>query len=283
MKNVLAPWYRPRGADIVLGRALLAPAREGIRAALISGPPGVGKTAYAQAFAKALGGRLFFFLCHHWVAEEDLFVRVDPARVAALAAGLGESPEECYVPGILLRAALSSHEGPTVLLIDELDKAPERVDALLLDFLQSGAVRGPLGQEWKADSQQLYVFLTENGLRPVSEPLLRRVFRHRMTFLPPETEADVLRKQTGAPTGVVRLVVRMLNIIRTNGATSPSLQEARRLLDDLRVATSATDAGILLDGWLVKEDEDRAALQAAFGNDPGAILWGEWLRGRRPT
>jgi MoxR-like ATPase len=271
--------YHLRPSDALFLRVLSQPRRNGVRAGLISGASGVGKTALGRHFADQLGGTLEYYLCHHWTSEEDLFVRVDPARVAAIAGGVeGVRLGDAYRPGVLLRAVLSSHDKPTVVLIDELDKAPERVDALLLEFLQTGRVYGHFGEVWEANLDQLFVIITNNGVRPISEPLLRRVFRYQMPFLPPTVEADIIRKQTGAAVGVCRLIVRMMTAIRQNGDSSPSLQEGVRLAESLRLAQSAEDVDLLLDGWLCKTNRDWEAL-VSLTNDPGAVLWGEVKRG----
>jgi len=247
----------------------------GVKALILEGKPGVGKTALGRYYAETHGGRVEYYLCHHWSSDEDLFIGVDVGRVAA---GV-HSAEEAYRPGVLLRAVAASHEGLVVVVVDELDKAPERAETLLLDFLQTGEVHGPRGEVWKADLNNLVVFITTNGLRPLLEATLRRCFRVRMEYLPPNVEADILRKATGAPTGAIRLVVRMGGVIRTAGETAVSLQELQRLLEDLPVAQSAADVEILLRGWLVKEDGDWEALCAEFKN-PAAALWGEWRKAK---
>jgi len=282
-KLIRATGYYPRPGDILFLRVLLRPGSRSIRAGLISGPPGVGKTSLGRALARALGGEEIYFLCHHWVTEEDLFLRIDPARVAALAGGLVEGrPEDAWRPGVLLRATLASQRGPVVLIIDEIDKAPERVDALLLDFLQTGQVVGPFGEKWAANRENLLVILTDNGLRPLAEPLLRRVFRYRMGFLPPEVEADLIRKHTGGPAPLARAIVDLMNKIRAEGVSSPSLQEGIGLAAAMAVAGSAADVALLIRGFLIKAPEDEEALGGEAGiRQAAAALWGEWRRPRK--
>jgi len=245
----------------------------GSRAVLLEGFPGTGKTAFSEFLAVRWGAEYLYYLCHHWTSDEELFVSVHVGRVAA---GV-DKPQDAYEYGVLTKSALASRRGPVVLCIDEIDKAPQRAESLLLDFLQNGRVVLPDGQVIQAVLENLAVVITTNGIRPLMEATLRRCFRVAMGFLPPHVEAQVLREKTGAKTGVVRLVVTMMNTIRSRGATKPSLQEGWRLLETMAAAKSAKDVELLLRGWLCKEPEDWAALAGEY-KDPAAALWGEWRR-----
>lgn len=270
-------WYRSRGADSLCAAALISAAERGdIAAALITGAPGVGKTSFAQALAESWGAQSMYMLAHHWVSDEDLFTRVDPARVAALAGGHDIQMQDAYQPGALLRAARASESGRVVLTLDEWDKAPQRADALLLDFLQTGIVRGPFGESWQARQNNLIVVITSNGLREISEPLLRRCYRYRMEYLAPNVESDVIRKSTGAPPGVCRAIVDALGKIRAAGESSPSLSEAVALARDLRLASSVAECAVLCVARLAKTQSEEAIVKSL-----ATIIWGEWRRAQR--
>lgn len=275
--------YVFRREEEIAVQALLSRPDNGIRALLLEGPPGSGKTFLAESLAKALGLEegcgYHYTLLHHWTTDEDILVGVD---VGAIAAGV-QQREDAYRPGALLRGILDSHRGIALVCLDEADKAPPRVDALMLDVLQYGRVIGPRGEVFRAVPQHLIVVLTSNRTRRLQEPLERRCYRVRMTFLPEQTERALLEQQTNAPPRAIRVAVQMANVIRSRGTSSPSLAEIHALLFDLRVAKSAADVRILLAASLVKTEEDEAALQAVFGDHPEATLWGEWLRvgGRR--
>ena len=276
MKEKLASvGYIARNQEALALRAMQARSN-GAKVIILEGPPGTGKTFMGEAFAKSIKAESIYYLCHHWTTEEEMFLGID---VGAVAAGV-DNAEDAYRPGFLLRAVEASRAGPVVIIIDEIDKAPERMEALLLDFLQSGRVHGPRGEIWQGVVSRMFVFITTNGLRPLMEPTLRRGFRLQMTFLPPATEQDLLRKWTGAPTTAIRAVVRMANVIRSKGETAPSVQEMKHLLTDLPLCESAKDVEILIQGWLVKEEEDQAALINEFKN-PASVLWGEWKRGEK--
>lgn len=270
--------YVFRREEEIAVKALLSRPDDGIRALLLEGPPGSGKTFLAECLAAALGlteGRGYqYALLHHWTTDEDILVGVD---VGAIAAGV-RSREEAYRPGALLRGIMDSERGVALVCLDEADKAPPRVDALMLDVLQHGRVIGPRGEVFRAVPQRLIIVLTSNRTRRLQEPLERRCFRVRMTFLPEHVERDLLERQTGAPRRAVRVAVQMANAIRSGGTSSPSLAEIRALLFDLRIAESAADVRALLAAALIKADEDEAALRAVFGDHPEAVLWGEWRR-----
>jgi MoxR-like ATPase len=244
-----------------------------VRALLLEGAPGTGKTFLAECLAKAIGAEYAYMLCHNWLSDEELFIGVD---VGAVAVGV-EQREDAYRHGLLLRAVEASQRGKVVVCIDEIDKAPQRAESLLLDFLQTARVHGTRGEVWQGVNENIIVVLTSNAVRPLMEATLRRCFRLRMEFLSENVERDLLRKWTGAPSGAIRAVVQFANVIRTSGATAPSIQEMKHLLLDMQQAESAGDVEILLRASLVKEDEDWQALEKAAKN-PAAALWGEWKR-----
>ena len=265
--------YHMRRPEELALKALLNRPGNGVRALLLEGAPGTGKTFLAECLAQATEAAYCYMLCHNWLSDEELFIGVD---VGAVAVGV-ERREDAYRPGLLLRAVEASKRGNVVVCIDELDKAPQRAESLLLDFLQSARVHGPRGEVWQGTPENIIIVLTSNAVRTMMEATLRRCFRLTMTFLPENVERDLLRKWTGAPTSAIRVVVQFANVIRTDGATAPSIQEMKHLLLDMRHAESAADAEILLRASLVKENEDWQALVKA-AKHPAAALWGEWQR-----
>jgi MoxR-like ATPase len=240
---------------------------------LLMGPPGTGKTFFSEAVAERWEATYLYYQCHNWTDTEDLCFGVHVGRVVA---GVKHA-HEAYEAGILAKAAEASKEGRVVICLDELDKAPEKAEAILLDFLQNGRVFGPSREIYQAKLENLCVIITSNNIRPLLEATMRRCFRVTMGFLPPEVESDIIRKRTGAPMGAIRLIVRAAGFIRKHGQTAPSIQEMVRLAEDLSVATSVGDTEILVRGWLTKQPDDWDALIRNIKNVSEA-LYGESRR-----
>lgn len=264
--------YHLRPGESLALRAMQT--RRGLKTVILGGPPGTGKTFFAEALAEETGASYLYYLCHHWSSDEELFIGVHVGRVAC---GV-EKPQDAYEYGVLAKAAIRSRESAVVLCLDELDKAPQRVESLLLDFLQHGRVYMPNGSKIVGDLNNLTVVITTNNCRPLQEATLRRGFRVQMGFLPSNVEADIIRKSTGGKMGAIRVICRMANIIRREEASFPSLQEMQHLTEDLAVASTAEDVRLLIQGWLCKEPEDWESLTREMGTSPESILWGEFKR-----
>lgn len=269
----LLPGYFARRGERLAAMWMSVVTNSMVRAALLVGSPGTGKTLFGECFAKGRRAEHYFIPCHPWLSHEEVNQGVDVGRVAV---GV-EHADEAYLDGQLLRAVKASHKHDVVVTLDEVEKAGTRFYALILDFLQHGRVPDARHHMHQADLRRLFVVLTANEEGEIPEAVQRRCFRVKMEFLPEGVEADILKKMTGAPTPACRLVVRMATIIRTKGESKPSLQELRELLRARDLMTSADDADALLSAFLVKDDKDRQAIEKEI-RGPGAVLYGECKR-----
>ena len=137
---------------------------------MLTGKPGAGKTFLAESFAKLDSERSFLF--HQMKDGKSLSEELlgEPNIKAILV----NDAENAYSEGILLQAIRKSHEGPVVLCLDEWDKSSCAADAFLLDFLNSGRVTDGKSV-YTAKAGNIWVFLTSNDEREISDALRRRV------------------------------------------------------------------------------------------------------------
>ncbi|MFD8971472.1 AAA family ATPase [Streptomyces sp. NPDC059593] len=235
---------------------------------LVEGPAGVGKTELAKAVAEVTGARLVRLQCYEGVDEARALYEWNHAKqLLRITAGRGESwdetrtdifSEEFLLARPLLTAIRS--EEPTVLLIDETDKADVEVEGLLLEVLSDFQVTVPeLGTI--AAARRPFVVLTSNASRELSEALRRRCLFLHIGF--PEEELErriVTRKVPGLDAALAASVVRVVGALRAMDLRKvPSVSEtidwARTLL---ALGADRLDERVVRDslGVLLKHQED---------------------------
>ncbi|MRK01843.1 MULTISPECIES: AAA family ATPase [Aeromicrobium] len=189
---------------------------------LVEGPAGVGKTALSSAVADACGAELIRLQCYEGVDEARALYEWNHAKqLLRITAGQGESwdearndifSEEFLLPRPLLTAIRS--ESPTVLLIDETDKADVEIEGLLLEVLGEFQVTVPeLGTI--TAKHRPFVVLTSNATRELSEALRRRCLFLHVDFPDAQLEQDIVRlKVPELDTALGESLVRVINALR---------------------------------------------------------------------
>src|SRR5438094_6304322 len=163
---------------------------------LLEGEAGVGKTEAAKALAGAVGARLIRLQCHEGMDLHHALYDWDyPRQLLALrAAEGGTEVGELFSREFLLRRPLLEaleHDGPVVLLIDEVDRADDEFEAFLLELLSDFQVTIPeLGTITAATIP--HVVLTSNGTRELSDALRRRCLYHYVDYPDADREARII-------------------------------------------------------------------------------------------
>jgi len=258
---------------------------------LLEGPAGVGKTQLAKSLAAVTGRRLLRLQCYEgqdettalyeWdYGKQLLYTQLMREKIGALVAdapSLSAAVEqlsreesvffsERFLAARPLLEAVRSPE-PVVLLIDEVDRADEALEAVLLELLAEYQVSIPEVGTYEAIHLP-YVVLTSNNTRDLSAALKRRCLHLSLDYPDAARELDIIRsKETGLPDVLARQLVDVVRGLRElDLRKAPSISEtidwARTLavlgVEDLTAETLAATANVV-----VKYDRDlRRALDA---------------------
>lgn len=164
-----------------------------VRAFLLEGPPGCGKSYLAKSLAKVTGAELMCLSCYKGMNLQHLIEVPSSLAIASAMAGKQvESADQLMNLGVLSRAFLTSQTKPVILLIDELDKVDGAIDTFFLGPLQDARIWLESRPPIDANIDNLLVIFTKNYDRQLGDALLRRVHPINMQFLDTTLEKKVL-------------------------------------------------------------------------------------------
>jgi MoxR-like ATPase len=232
------------------------------RPLFLEGDAGVGKTAFAQAMAQATGARFVRLQCYEGLdATQALYDWDFPRQILHLRATEGNEADLYDRRFLIARPLLQALEhSPSVLLVDEVDRADDEFEAFLLEVLADAAVTIPELGQIKAETPPLTI-LTSNRTREVHDALKRRCLYHWVEHPSVEREVSILR--TRLPGVTERLAaqvasaakrMRDLDLIKPPGVAE-SLDWAAAL-DTLGVADLTTETATATLGAVLKYRED---------------------------
>lgn len=223
-----------------------------VRAIMLRGPPGVGKTSLAESVAGVLNARFLVYQCTLGTSEDDLLYKLIPSERTVSGVEV--------VRGILPQALKESQKRLVVVLLDEFDKTRPSADALLLDFLQYARVTVRISNEEEVivgNKENLIVFLTSNDEREFSEPLMRRVTTVKLPALPTVTVYNMLLKKFDEK--VATLLAQIYDDTINAGLRKPAtIQELYQLGEAISMLKSVDSDTFqaLLRSYVIKYDDD---------------------------
>jgi MoxR-like ATPase len=234
------------------------------RPLLVEGEPGVGKTELAAVLARVLGRDLVRLQCYEGLdAGQALYEWDYPKQLLHLKAAEARVGEVYREEFLLVRPLLRSLRHPSVLLVDEVDRADSEFEAFLLEFLGDFQITipelGTIGAEVPP-----VVVLTSNRTRELHDALKRRCLYHWIPFPGTERERAIVRAhvpniEEDAADSLVRAVsgVRRLALLKKPGIAE-SVEWARGAVTLTANGDPWPVALRRALGLLVKDEEDMA-------------------------
>ncbi len=263
------------------------------RPLFLEGEAGVGKTEVAKALSSALGARLIRLQCYEGLDVSQAVYEWNYSRqllhIRLLEASGGverkDAEKELFSEEFLIkRPLLQALEGtgPTVLLIDELDRADEEFEGYLLEMLSDFQITIPEVGTYTA-AEPPVVVITSNRTREIHDALKRRCLYYWIDYPDLDKEMQIVRSKV--PAADQRLAEQVTAFVQELRSTElykvPGVAEtldwtaALVSLNETELSPSVIDDTL---GVMLKYRED---VQMVRGEQTSALLNRALQRGTR--
>ena len=194
------------------------------RPLLLEGEPGVGKTTAAKTLAAVLNTDLVRLQCYEGLTASEALYDWNYQRQLlsirlAEARGGDITETDLYTEKYLIDRPILHcvrYRGATapVLLVDEIDRADDEFEALLLEFLGEAAVTVPELGTFVAQRPPVAV-LTSNRSRDLHDALRRRCLYHWIDYPQREQAVAIVRRTVpGATDALIERAAQFVGTVR---------------------------------------------------------------------
>lgn len=206
---------------------------------LIDGPAGVGKTELAKVLANTFEAELIRLQCYEGIDVSKVIYDINyPKQLLyqnilkeSIVSNLGGKSfkesvkylndktnfydEEFLIERPLLYTMNPTNKNRKVLLIDELDKADNEIEAFLLEALSDYSISIPEYGTITADFNNLpIVVITSNNQRELSEALRRRCAYLYIDYPTIEAESKIIQTKANTNKNFADIVANFINKLR---------------------------------------------------------------------
>lgn len=238
---------------------------------LIEGPPGTGKTELAKALARSLKRDFFRIQCYEGITFEQVvgewnyqkqLLFLEMARIEKQSTDIFH--EEFFIKRSLLSAF--KNKNPSVILIDELDKADEEVESFLLQALAEKEITvNDLGT-FNLENDLLMV-ITSNSRRQLLNETKDRCLHLYINYPSSQREKEIVNMHLPeAPQETVSEIVNLMQRIRKLKLTKkPSVRATVDLVKTLLAMDKEeldNDSFEKTLGVILKDEEDKEKVQS---------------------
>lgn len=245
---------------------------------LLEGEAGVGKTEIAKVLSAALDAPLIRLQCYEGLDAANAIYEWDYPRQMLYLRTLDASggvdqaqvrrnlfSDEFLLKRPLLQAIDASHDKSPVLLIDEIDRADQELEAFLLELLSDFQVTVPELGTIRAEHRPI-VILTSNRTREIHDALKRRCLYFWVDFPSFEKELKILSaKVPDVPDSLAKQIVTFTQALREVDLFKlPGMAETLDWSEALTaLGTNELNDGVVDDtlGVILKYQEDIERIQ----------------------
>ncbi len=238
---------------------------------LIEGPPGTGKTELAKALARSLRRDFFRIQCYEGITFEHVvgewnyqkqLLFLEMARIEKQGTEIFH--EEFFIKRSLLSAF--KNENPSIILIDELDKADEEVESFLLQAMAEKEITvNDLGT-FDLENDLLMV-ITSNSRRQLLDETKDRCLHLYIDYPSSKREKEIVNMHLPkAPPETVSEIVNLMQRIRKLKLTKkPSVRATVDLVKTLLAMDKEeldNNSFEKIMGVILKNEDDKEKVQS---------------------